>query len=86
MFLKNLQEKDSEGMARCLRIYVTLDKIADVESLYRREVVSPVLHDVISENSLQSDPRGLQGVYSRILSFVDTDMEPLLKLTAGGVR
>lgn len=86
MFLKSLQERDSEGMARCLRIYITLDKIADVESLYGREVISPALHDIVSENSLQSDPRGLQGVYSRILSFVDTDMEPLLKLTARGVR
>jgi hypothetical protein len=86
MFLESLQKRDSEGMARCLRIYITLDKIADVESLFRREVVSPALHDVVSESSLHSDPRGLQGVYSRILSFVDTNMEPLLKLTARGVR
>lgn len=86
MFLESLQERDSEGMARCLRIYITLDKIADVEALFRREVVSPALRDIVNESSLQSDPRGLQGVYSRILSFVDTDMEQLLKLTARGVQ
>lgn len=86
MFLESLRERDSEGMARCLRIYITLDKIADVESLFRREVVSPALHDVISESSLQSDPRGLEGVYSRILSFIDRSMEQLLKLTGRGVR
>jgi len=86
MFLESLRERDSEGMARCLRIYITLDKIADVEALFRREVISPALRDVVSESSLQSDPRGLQGVYSRILSFVDTDMEQLLKLTGRGVQ
>ncbi|PSN46904.1 hypothetical protein C0J52_15286 [Blattella germanica] len=85
MFLINLRERDSEGMARCLRIYITLDKISDVEALFRREVISPVLHDVISESSLQSDPRGLQGVYSRVLAFIDSHMEQLLKLTSGGV-
>ncbi|KAJ4444222.1 hypothetical protein ANN_06013 [Periplaneta americana] len=85
MFLGSLRERDSEGMARCLRIYITLDKTADVEALFRREVVSPALHDVVSESSLQSDPRGLQGVYSRILSFIDTHMDQLLKLTARGV-
>ena len=86
MFLGNLRDKDSEGMTRCLRIYVTLDKISDVESLFRREIISPALHDIISETSLQSDPRGLQGVYSKILNFIDTDMEHLLKLTVGGLR
>jgi hypothetical protein len=86
MFLESLRERDSEGMARCLRIYITLDKIADVESLFRREVVSPALHDVISESSLHSDPRGLEGVYSRILSFIDRNMDQLLKLTGRGVR
>lgn len=86
MFLESLHERDSEGMARCLRIYITLDKIADVESLFRREVISPSLDEVISENSLQSDPRGLEGVYSRILSFIDRNMEQLLKLTGRGVR
>jgi hypothetical protein len=86
MFLESLRVRDSEEMARCLRIYITLDKIADVESLFRRDVVSPAMHDVISESSLQSDPRGLEGVYSRILSFIDRNMEQLLKLTGRGVR
>ncbi|KAJ9579162.1 hypothetical protein L9F63_024732 [Diploptera punctata] len=85
MFLGSLRNKDNEGMTRCLRIYVTLDKISDVESLFRREVISPALHDIISEASLQSDPRGLQGVYARILGFIDSHMTHLLKLTVGGI-
>nr|CAD7568870.1 unnamed protein product [Timema californicum] len=81
MFLENVRVNNSDVIARCLRIYVSLDKAADVEALFRKEVVAPVLRDVISEVSLNSDPRGVQGVYSRVVAFLETHMKELLELT-----
>nr|CAD7256483.1 unnamed protein product [Timema shepardi] len=80
MFLENVRVNNSDVIARCLRIYVSLDKAADVEALFRKEVVAPVLRDVISEVSLNSDPRGVQGVYSRVLAFLETHMKELLEI------
>nr|CAD7454847.1 unnamed protein product [Timema tahoe] len=80
MFLESVRANDSDVIARCLRIYVSLDKAADVEALFRKEVVAPVLRDVISEDSLNSDPRGVQGVYSRVLAFLETHMKELLEI------
>nr|CAD7438945.1 unnamed protein product [Timema bartmani] len=86
MFLESVRSNNSDVIARCLRIYVSLDKAADVEALFRKEVVAPVLRDVISEDSLNSDPRGVQGVYSRVLAFLETHMKELLELTTQSDR
>nr|CAD7404247.1 unnamed protein product [Timema cristinae] len=80
MFLENVSVNNSDVIARCLRIYVSLDKAADVEALFRKEVVAPVLCDVISEVSLNSDPRGVQGVYSRVVAFLEMHMKELLEI------
>ncbi|XP_067013705.2 conserved oligomeric Golgi complex subunit 2 [Anabrus simplex] len=81
MFLKSVQEHNTKDMSRCLRIYVMLDEISAVETLFRKKVVAKVMQGVISETALNSDPRGLQGVYAGVLGFVENTMKELLELT-----
>lgn len=81
MFLACIQEKNSNLAIRCLRIYLTLDKISDAEELVRHELVRPLIYNVINEENLQTDPLGLQSIYHRLLNILSVEMKQLLDIT-----
>ena len=74
------QEKQ-ESLRRCLRIYATVDRVADAEELVRKKIVAPYLEEVISEKSLHSDPQGLKGVFQRVMKLITDNLKPLIVLT-----
>lgn len=80
-FLKVLSAKNLEHLERCLQVYCTLGEYRTAEDIFRREIVAPYMHDVISETALQNSPHGLNGVYKQILQFIDARMKQLLSLT-----
>lgn len=80
-FLRTLEQKDVEGLERCLRIYCTLDECRTAEDVFRGEIVSPYMSRVVSESSLQNSPQGLTGIYNQILDFISLHMKNLLTLT-----
>lgn len=80
-FLKVLAAKNVEHLERCLQVYCTLGEYRTAEDIFRREIVAPYMHDVISETALQNSPHGLNGVYKQILQFIDDRMKQLLSLT-----
>lgn len=82
-FLDVLQKKSVDQLERCLRIYCTLGECPAAEEIFRRAVVGPYLHHIVSEVSLQNCPHGLNGIYSQILEFIGKKMEQLLALTEG---
>nr|XP_034193274.1 conserved oligomeric Golgi complex subunit 2 [Osmia lignaria] len=82
LFLASLQERNSDFLIRCLRIYVTLDKISDAENLIRKEVVSPLVHSAISIENLQTNSLGLQDIYDRLLNILNVELELLLDITS----
>lgn len=82
LFLASVQEKNSDFLIRCLRIYVTLDKISDAENLIRKEVVSPLVHSAISIENLQTNSLGLQDIYDRLLNILNVELELLLDITS----
>lgn len=84
-FLKVLSAKNLEHLERCLQVYCTLGEYRTAEDIFRREIVAPYMHDVISETALQNSPHGLNGVYKQILQFVDDRMKQLLTLTQPNV-
>lgn len=84
-FLKVLSAKNVEHLERCLQVYCTLGEYRTAEDIFRREIVAPYMHDVISETALQNSPHGLNGVYKQILQFVDDRMKQLLSLTQPNV-
>ncbi|KAJ8865695.1 hypothetical protein PR048_033215 [Dryococelus australis] len=86
MFLDGVRQHDAGSISQCLRIYLALGQAKAAEELFRREVVSPAMQDVISEISLQSDPNGLRGLYTHVLAFIDTNMKELLDLTTQSDR
>lgn len=80
-FLACIQEKNSVLLIRCLRIYVTLDKICDAEDLVRKEVVSPLIRNAISVATLQIDSLGLENIYNRLLNILSIELKQLLDIT-----
>lgn len=80
-FLRTLEQKNVDGLERCLRIYCTLDECRTAEEVFKGEIVSPYMSRVVSESSLQNSPQGLTGIYNQILDFVSLHMKNLLTLT-----
>lgn len=76
-----IHEKNSHLTIRCLRIYLTLDKITNAEELVRHEVVRPLVYNVVNEENLQTDPLGLQSIYHRLLNILNVELKQLLNIT-----
>ncbi|XP_014468152.1 PREDICTED: conserved oligomeric Golgi complex subunit 2 [Dinoponera quadriceps] len=81
LFLACIQEKNSNLAIRCLRIYLTLDKISNAEELVKHELVRPLIYNMINEENLQTDPLGLQSIYHRLLNILNVEMKQLLDIT-----
>lgn len=81
MFLQNLSDKRVDKIQRCLQIFSTLDKISNVELLLRKEIISPAMHEMISESALQKHPDGLKGIFTNILSFINLRLKDSLLIT-----
>lgn len=72
------QKIDSEDqLLRILCIYLALDKCSEAEQSYRKEKISPIMKDLVNEEALASNPRGLMGLYDSLIEFVDNDMKTL---------
>ncbi|CAL7940909.1 unnamed protein product [Xylocopa violacea] len=80
-FLACIQEKNSVLLIRCLKIYITLDKIRDAENLVRKEIVDPLIRSVINIENLQMDLLGLQNMYNRLLNILSVELKQLLDIT-----
>ncbi|XP_013182999.2 conserved oligomeric Golgi complex subunit 2 [Amyelois transitella] len=75
-------DNDGENLLKILVTLASLDRIPETEMLIRKQAVAPLLQDIISESSLQRSPEGLEGIYNRILSLLDTNLKLLLTVTA----
>ncbi|XP_012154562.1 conserved oligomeric Golgi complex subunit 2 [Megachile rotundata] len=80
-FLACVQEKNSTFLIRCLRIYIMLDKISNAENLIRNEVVSPLVHNAINIENLQTNLLGLQNIYNMLLNILNVELKQLLDIT-----
>ncbi|XP_076757318.1 conserved oligomeric Golgi complex subunit 2 isoform X1 [Xylocopa sonorina] len=80
-FLACIQEKNSVLLIRCLKIYITLDKIRDAENLVRKEIVDPLIRSVINIENLQMDLLGLQNMYNKLLNILSVELKQLLDIT-----
>lgn len=81
LFLACIHEKNSHLAIRCLRIYLTLDKITNAEELVRHELVRPLIYNIVNEENLQTDPLGLQSIYHKLLNILNVELKQLLDIT-----
>lgn len=76
------QKTDPEDqLLRILCIYLALNKCSQAEQSYRKEKISPIMKDLVNEEALASNPRGLMGLYESLIEFVDNDMKTLQSTT-----
>ena len=71
-FLESLEKKDVKSLGRCLRIHATIDRIPQLELLFRSRVVEPYMKGVVSEGNMHKEPHCLTGMFSQILEFIPT--------------
>lgn len=76
-----ITQKESASLIRCLRIFVSLDKVMDAEEVVRKKIVAPAVENIISEYSLQNDPQGLKGIYQKLEIVLESTLKELLDLT-----
>lgn len=81
LLITYINQKESASLIRCLRIYVSLDKVVDAEQLVKKKIVVPAVENIISEYSFQNDPQELKGVYHRLENVLDEQLKNLLDLT-----
>ncbi|KAJ8724101.1 hypothetical protein PYW07_008081 [Mythimna separata] len=72
---------DEENLLKTLTTLASLDRVKESEMLIRKQAVAPLLQDIINEPGLQKSKDGLQGIYERILSLLDTKLKLLLTVT-----
>lgn len=71
-------DSDETNLLKTLITLASLDRVAECEMLIRKQAVAPLLQDVINEPALQKSKDGLQGIYERILSLLDTKLKLLV--------
>ncbi|XP_063976879.1 conserved oligomeric Golgi complex subunit 2 [Diachasmimorpha longicaudata] len=73
-------ERVEAKLGRCLRIYVSMGKVTEAEELVRRRIVNPAVEEVIVEKNIYNEPRGLQGLYDKLLQVLKGEMKSLIAL------
>ncbi|XP_077993852.1 conserved oligomeric Golgi complex subunit 2-like [Glandiceps talaboti] len=81
-FEEGLETGNLEVLRQCLRTYATIDKTKDAEMLFRQLVVKPFMDEVISEQYIENNPQGLQGMYNKILEFIPKHCQHIRKVTS----
>lgn len=79
-FLKSIKQQN-KSLSNCLRLYLAVDKISLAYELVRQELVSPIVSEIMREESLRDEPSGLNGLFSKVLLFLDKELKYLLDLT-----
>lgn len=79
-FLKAIKQQN-KSLTNCLRLYVAVDKVSLAHELVRQELVSPIVSEILREDSHRDEPSGLNGLFSKVLLFLDRELKYLLDLT-----
>ncbi|XP_067943621.1 conserved oligomeric Golgi complex subunit 2-like [Watersipora subatra] len=80
MFTDGLMTSNEEMLTRCLRTYITIDKVSDAEALFRRVEVEPFMTEYISE-AYMKQKGGSFAMYAKILEFQQQRCSLLLSVT-----
>lgn len=80
IFLKSIKSEE-KSLKNCLHLYFTVNKVSLAHEIVRESIVSPTISKIISEDSLQNEPGGLEKLYSKVLLSINRDLKYLLNLT-----
>lgn len=74
-------ENDEENLLKTLITLASLDRVSETEMLLRKQAIAPLLQDIINEPALQRSKDGLEGLYGKILTLLDTKLKLLLTVS-----
>lgn len=81
LFLACIHEKDSSLLIRCLRIYNMLDNTATAELIVKKDVIGPLINDILQDENSQAEFGNLQSIYHRLLNILSGELKQLLDIT-----
>jgi len=79
--VRAVRGQDVDCLARCCRIYATIDRIGKAENLVREEIIAPVLEEILVERALEANPHGLKGLLAAVMNVIPEHLGELLKIT-----
>lgn len=83
-FQEGLKLGDTKTLTQCLRTYAIIDKISYAENLFRTFAVKPYMK-IITEQTLLSNSKGLEGLYKNVLDFIPEYCSKLIDVTSGKI-
>lgn len=83
LFLTSVNNK-SENLHACLHLYLSLNKVNDAHQIVRIKVVAPMTDRLLNENAFYNEPAELEGLYAKLIAFIDQQMKPLLRKVEPG--
>lgn len=86
LLISYVNKKETASLIRCLRIYVSLDKMSVAEEVVRKKIVVPAVENVISEYSFQNNKLGLKGIYQKLNDILDKTLNVLFTITSDTER
>lgn len=81
-FAEGLEKGNFNTLKQCLRTYATIDKIRDVENLFRQNFVRPYMESIITEDNVGSLGIGLEATFQKVLDFIPLHCEKLLLVSS----
>lgn len=72
LLLRAYNNRENAKVSCYITVLVNLTDVSAVEKLINGEILAPLLDALISEDSLASDPRSLEGLHARLLAHVDS--------------
>ncbi|CAG0913848.1 unnamed protein product [Notodromas monacha] len=87
-FVASLEKKDVEAIRRCLRIHVTIDRVPQLESIFRIRVVRPYFEKHVNIELFSrpgaSEKDALAVLFASLLDIVSAKCSILQEASAGG--
>lgn len=70
-FIKSFDSQDTDQLKHILKSYVLLSRQQVVEQLFKSEYVKKYMDNYIDDSFLDSNEFKLNGVYNKVLEFLD---------------
>lgn len=58
-----------------------LDNVTTAELVVRRDVISPIINNILQDEDSQTEFNNLQSIYNRLLNILSGELKQLLDIT-----
>lgn len=79
-FVKAVKNNEDGNLERCLRMYVSLNRQSDAETLYKDRFVRPLLSDIFTQKNFELKSQNLAKLYEEAINFLNQNMSNIIAI------